>query len=64
MTLSDEVIQFRARHNLTQEELAALVGFTRQTILNIESGKSVRRTTEVKVRAVMDMFKSKRVPKK
>ncbi len=31
--------ELRARHNLTQEDLAELVSVTRQTIISIESGK-------------------------
>lgn len=30
---------FRAMHNLTQEELAAAIGVTRQTVIAIESDK-------------------------
>lgn len=31
--------EFRARYNLTQDELAEIVGVTRQTMLYLEKGK-------------------------
>jgi DNA-binding XRE family transcriptional regulator len=33
--------EFRAKHDLTQEDLARLAGVRRETILAIENGKSV-----------------------
>jgi putative transcriptional regulator len=39
MTIRTRIKELRARHNLTQEELAEKVGVTRQTMLYIEKGK-------------------------
>lgn len=37
--IKNELRVFRAKHNLTQEDLARKVGVTRQTIIAIEKGK-------------------------
>ena len=37
-TLRNRLKELRARHDLTQEQLAQAVGVTRQTILSIERG--------------------------
>ncbi|HDS00982.1 MAG TPA: transcriptional regulator [candidate division Zixibacteria bacterium] len=39
MGLKNHIKQHRARLNLTQEELAQMVGVRRQTIISIEKGK-------------------------
>ncbi len=39
MFIKTRIKELRARHNLTQEELAEKVGVTRQTMLYIEKGK-------------------------
>lgn len=39
MKIRTRIKELRARHNLTQEELAERVGVTRQTMLYIEKGK-------------------------
>ncbi len=39
MGIRTRIKELRARHNLTQEELAEKVGVTRQTMLYIEKGK-------------------------
>lgn len=39
--MTNEVHKFRKSLKLTQEELAAKVGVTRQTIISIEQGKYV-----------------------
>lgn len=39
MQLTNHIKQHRARLDLTQEDLAAMVGVRRQTILSIEKGK-------------------------
>ena len=39
MFIKTRIKELRARHNLTQEELAERVGITRQTMLYIEKGK-------------------------
>ncbi|MCX6685838.1 MAG: helix-turn-helix transcriptional regulator [Methanoregula sp.] len=39
--MKNKIKVFRAMHDLTQEDLAKVVGVTRQTILAIEKGKYV-----------------------
>ncbi len=39
MPIRTRIKELRARHNLTQEELADRVGVTRQTMLYLEKGK-------------------------
>ncbi|WAC04225.1 MAG: helix-turn-helix transcriptional regulator [Methanoregula sp.] len=39
--MKNRIKVFRAMHDLTQEDLAQVVGVTRQTILAIEKGKYV-----------------------
>ena len=39
--MKNKIKVFRAMHDLTQEDLAQIVGVTRQTILAIEKGKYV-----------------------
>ncbi len=34
-----KIKELRARHNLTQDELADMVGVTRQTMLHLEKGR-------------------------
>lgn len=41
MELLTRLKEHRARHDLTQEELAKKVGVTRQTIISIEKGEYV-----------------------
>lgn len=38
-TIKTRIKELRARHNLTQDELADMVGVTRQTVLYLEKGK-------------------------
>jgi putative transcriptional regulator len=39
MIIRTKIKELRARHNLTQDELAERVGVTRQTLLYLEKGK-------------------------
>jgi putative transcriptional regulator len=39
--MKNQIKVFRARHDMTQEDLAAKIGVVRQTILSIENGKYV-----------------------
>ena len=39
MTLKTRIKEFRARYDLTQEDLAKAVGVRRETILYLEKGK-------------------------
>ena len=38
-TIKTRIKELRARHDLTQDELAEIVGVTRQTMLYLEKGK-------------------------
>jgi len=39
MALVTKMREYRAKHNMKQEELAALVGVRRETIVNLENGR-------------------------
>jgi putative transcriptional regulator len=39
MKIKTRIKELRARHNLTQDDLAEMVGVTRQTMLYLEKGK-------------------------
>ena len=39
MELKTKIREYRAKHNMKQEELASLVGVRRETIGNLENGK-------------------------
>ncbi len=39
MELRTKIREYRAKHNMKQEELASLVGVRRETIGNLENGK-------------------------
>jgi putative transcriptional regulator len=39
MTIKTKIREFRAKTNMKQEELAALVGVRRETIVHLENGK-------------------------
>jgi len=39
MIITTRIKELRARYNLTQDELAEMVGVTRQTMLYLEKGK-------------------------
>lgn len=39
MILRTRIKELRARYNLTQDELAEIIGVTRQTMLYLEKGK-------------------------
>ena len=39
MILRTKIKEYRAKHNIKQEELAALVGVRRETIGNLENGR-------------------------
>lgn len=53
MTLSDRMIEYRARENISQAELAARVGVDRCVINKAENGKHVSRLTEAKIELVL-----------
>lgn len=39
MKLETKMREYRAKKNMTQDELAALVGVRRETIVNLENGR-------------------------
>lgn len=51
---NDNIIQLRKLHNMTQEDLADMVGVTRQSIAQWESGKTCPNLTQSK--ALADAF--------
>ena len=53
MTLSDRMIEYRARENISQAELAVRVGVDRTTINKAENGWQVSRLTEAKIEIVL-----------
>lgn len=53
MTLSEKIIEYRARHNLSQSAFAAKVGVCRDIIGRAENGRNVSRLTEAKINLVL-----------
>lgn len=54
-SLSDQIIQYRARHNLNQQEFAELCSLTKQTIGAIESGRhGITKLTRAKILRVIE----------
>ena len=47
--LSEKMVEYRAKHNLTQKKLAELCGITVQTVIKAEQGKSLTRRTAKKI---------------
>ena len=55
MAIADEILEYRAKHNMTQGQLADKVGVTVQTISNIENGyQTPSRLTEKKLKLVIE----------
>lgn len=55
MCLSDNIIRYRAKHDLSQEQMAKKCGITKLTIFNIEHGKQTPTPkTEMKIRMVLE----------
>lgn len=53
--LSDEILTYRAKNNISQAEMASICNVTKQTIFNIEHEKQVpTRLTETKIRLVLE----------
>lgn len=49
MGLSEKMIRFRAKHNLTQAQFAELCSLSKLTIINAEKDDSVSRITKAKI---------------
>lgn len=47
--LSEKMVEYRAKHNLTQKQLAELCGITAQTVVKAEQGKPLTRLTAKKI---------------
>lgn len=55
MTLQEEMLAYRATHNIGQRELARRTRLTLQTIHNVEAGKqNPSKLTETKIRMVVE----------
>ena len=53
-SLSDQIVHYRARHNLSQQEFAQRCGLTKQTIGAIESGlHGITKLTKAKIMLVI-----------
>lgn len=53
MTLSERIIEYRAREDISQIEFAERVGVNRSTIVKIENGWAGSRLTEAKIERVL-----------
>jgi len=55
MKIGDEILVYRAKHNISQGEMANRCNVTKQTIFNIEHGiQEPTRLTKAKIRLVLD----------
>lgn len=62
MTLSEEMIEFRGRYNLTQQKAADMANITKQTWYGIENGiQTPSKLTESKIRLIMKGAKDETV---
>lgn len=52
--LAKEVIYYRARHDLTQEEMGKRCGVDRTIIIDVEHDRPVSKLTEAKIRIVLE----------
>lgn len=53
--LREDIVYYRAKERITQEELGKRCGLTGQTIMNIENGNAnPNKTTVAKIRLVID----------
>lgn len=54
MELSQDILEYRARHNMTQIQFAKAIGMSPTTIRKIEAGGKVRPYTAAKIRVRME----------
>ena len=55
MTLQELMVQYRAKHGLSQEKLAKLCNLSLQTVNSVENGlQNPSRLTEQKIRLVVE----------
>ena len=58
-SLSDQIIRYRAKHDLNQAEFAQRCGLTKQTIGAIESGlHGITKLTRAKIMRVLEIDES------
>lgn len=53
MTLSDRIIEYRAREDISQAEFASRAKVDRTTIIKAENGGKVTRLTAAKIKRVL-----------
>ncbi len=54
MTLSERIIEYRTREELSLAAFAAKAGVNRSTIYHAESGRSVSKSTAAKIERVLE----------
>ena len=54
MTLAEEIIKYRAKHDINQCEMARLCRVDRATIVKLEKGVNCSKITEAKIRLIID----------
>ena len=55
MTLSEEMLSYRAKHRISQSELAERCGLSTQTVCSVETGQQTpSKITELKIRMVIN----------
>lgn len=55
MTLTEKMLRYRAKHRISQSELAELCGVSLQTIYTIETGQQTpKKTTELQILMVVE----------
>ena len=55
MTLQEKMLEYRAKHRLSQEKLAHLCGLSLQTVNSVENGlQNPTKLTERKIRIVIE----------
>ena len=55
MTLEEKIIRYRAKHRLSQKQMADLCGITLQTLCNVENGiQTPGKITVTKIQLVLE----------
>lgn len=57
--LKEKLLLFRAKHSFSQEKVATIANVSKDTILKIEKGQSVKLVTEKKVELAIDREEQK-----
>ena len=53
MDLAERILNYRVKHNLTQQEFAELVGVKKLTIWRVENNGNVSKITKIKIENVI-----------